>query len=203
MANLITLGRLPLLLIIVLLLAADAPPARLVTVGLLPLLIAMDSLDGIVARRRHEVSLLGSVLDIMVDRAVELVLWVCFAFYRLIPLAIPIIYVLRGTVVDSLRSMHVGAGQAPFKAMRTPLGSWLVGSPVMRSSYGVVKLLSFTGLALAHALRAYAERGAVAWPAARTTMLVFNVTSWIAVVLCLVRGVPVVVEAFLHSRRSA
>jgi CDP-diacylglycerol--glycerol-3-phosphate 3-phosphatidyltransferase len=203
MANLITLARLPLLLIIVLLVSADAPAARLVAAVLLPLLIAMDSLDGIVARRRQEVSLLGSVLDIMVDRSVELVLWVCFAFFRLIPLAIPIIYVLRGTVVDSLRSMHVSAGQAPFKGMRTRLGKWLVGSPVMRSSYGAVKLLSFTGLAVAHALRAYAERSSVGWPAAQTTLLVFNITSWVAVVLCLVRGIPVIVEAALFFRRSS
>jgi CDP-diacylglycerol---glycerol-3-phosphate 3-phosphatidyltransferase len=201
MANLITVLRFPVLLAIVLLFSAASPAVRLLNIGLLVLLILMDSLDGIIARRRNEVSLLGSVLDIMADRAVELILWVCYAHLRLIPVAIPLIVILRGTVVDSLRSVHVSAGQAPFKAMRTPMGKWLVGSPVMRSSYGVVKLVSFAGLALTHALAAYAVQGSVGPGVVQTSLVVFNITSWLAVLLCLVRGVPVVVEALPAFRK--
>jgi CDP-diacylglycerol---glycerol-3-phosphate 3-phosphatidyltransferase len=203
MANLVTVMRFPVLLLIVLLFSSSSPVVRLVNVLLLVLLILMDTVDGIIARRRNEVSLLGSVLDIMADRSVELVLWVCYTHLRLIPLAIPLIFIVRGTVVDSLRSVHVSAGQAPFKAMRTPLGKWLVGSPVMRSSYGAVKLISFAGLALTHALAAFAAQGSVGPGAAQVSLIIFNVTSWLAVVLCLVRGVPVVVEAlpaFLKPR---
>ena len=202
-ANRITIARFPLLLLIVLLLYSLSPLARLATVPLMVVLIAMDSLDGIIARRRGEVSLMGSVLDIMADRAVELVLWVCYAHLGLIPVAVPIIFVLRGTIVDSLRSLHVSAGTAPFKGMRTSLGSWLVGSPVMRSTYGVAKMLSFTGLALTHALSAYASRGAVGSGPVDTIHLVFVVTTWIAVVLCLARGAPVIIEALPPLREAA
>jgi CDP-diacylglycerol--glycerol-3-phosphate 3-phosphatidyltransferase len=195
MANLITVMRFPVLLAIVLLFGSASPGGRLLNVFLIIVLILMDSLDGIIARRRNEVSLLGSVLDIMADRAVELVLWVCFTHLRLVPLAIPLIFILRGTVVDSLRSVHVSAGQAPFKAMRTPVGKWLVGSPVMRTSYGVVKVVSFAGLALTYALMAYAVQGSVGAGVVQASLVVFNITSWLAVLLCLVRGVPVVVEA--------
>ena len=202
MANLITIARFPLLLLIVLLLYATTPLARLATVVLLVVLIAMDSLDGIVARRRGEVSLMGSVLDIMADRAVELVLWVCYAHVGLVPVAVPIIFVLRGTVVDALRSVYVSAGTAPFKGMRTSLGSWLVGSPVMRSTYGVAKMLSFTGLALTHSLSAYASRGAVGASAVETVHLMFTVTTWIAVGFCLARGAPVIIEALPFLREA-
>lgn len=195
MANLITIARFPLLIAIILLLYAHNPLARIAAVPLLLILIAMDSLDGMVARARKEVSVLGSVLDIMADRAVELVLWVCYAHLGLIPVAIPVIFILRGTVVDSLRSLHVREGEAPFDAMRTELGKWLVKSRFMRSTYGVSKLISFAGLALTHALAGYAERGVIVSDIVRISSLVFSITSWISVGFCLTRGLPVIIEA--------
>lgn len=202
MANLITISRFPLLIGIVLLLYTASPLARLVAAALLILSIGLDSLDGFIARARQEVSLMGSVLDIMTDRAVELVMWVVYAHLGLVPVAIPIVYILRGTVVDSLRSVHVGRGTAPFKGMQTRLGTWLVGSPWMRTSYALAKMLSFAGLAVAHALAAYAARGAVTAEAAHVVRLVFVVTSWISVAFCLVRGSPVIVEALTPSSAS-
>ena len=195
MANWITVGRFPVLLAIIMLLYAADPGARLAAVVLMFILIGMDTLDGVVARARKEVSLLGSVLDIMADRAVELTLWIVYADLGLVPVAIPIIYVLRGTIVDSLRSMAVSAGQAPFKSMRTELGKWLVGSPFMRSSYGVSKLVSFAGLAAVNALSSYAARGVVAISTVRWLSLLFLFTSWVSVMFCLARGLPVIIEA--------
>lgn len=195
MANWITLSRFPLLLLIVLMFSFTSPTVRLITVALLVILIIMDSLDGFIARRRGETSLLGSVLDIMADRSVEIVLWVCYAYFDLVPLAIPVIFILRGTVVDALRGMYVSQGQAPFDAMRTKLGRFLVATPLMRSSYGIVKLISFAGLALVHALNAYVAQGSVSLQTVNHTHLLFSVTSWIAVALCLARGIPVIVEA--------
>jgi CDP-diacylglycerol---glycerol-3-phosphate 3-phosphatidyltransferase len=198
-ANLITIARLPLLLVVVLLLYTSNPVGRMLSILGLGLLILMDTFDGVVARARHEVSLMGSVFDIMVDRTVELVLWIVYADLRLVPVAIPIIFVVRGTVVDALRSLHVGAGTAPFMAMRTTWGRWLVGSPLMRSTYGVSKLLAFTGLALTHTLAAYATQGVVEVSTVHVYALVALVTSWISVALCLARGLPVVLE-LLPSR---
>jgi len=203
MANWITIARFPLLIVVVLLLYTSSPSLGLLSALLIAILIAMDSVDGLVARARDEVSLLGSVLDIMADRSVELVLWVCYANLGLVPVAIPIIYILRGTIVDSLRSVHVRQGRAPFKAMRTSLGSWLVGSSAMRSSYGVIKLISFVGLAVTHALIAYAANGAIAPGTARVSNTIFGITSWISVVFCLARGIPVIVEALLALKETA
>lgn len=206
MANLITVSRFPLLIGIVLLLYTSSPVARLIAAALVIVSIGLDSLDGFIARTRQEVSLMGSVLDIMADRAVELVMWVTYAHLGLVPVAIPIIYILRGTVVDSLRSLHVGRGTAPFKGMRTRLGTWLVGSPWMRTSYALAKMISFAGLAVAHALAAYAVKGTVHSETVQWVQLAFVVTSWISVTFCLVRGVPVIIEALAplaSVRRSA
>ena len=195
MANAITLSRLPILIIVILLLYSADPSARLASVFLLVILIALDTIDGMVARARNQISHMGSVLDVMVDRVVELVLWICFADLRLIPVAIPIICVMRGTIVDSLRGMQVSEGQAPLKAARTRLGKWLMGSPFMRTSYGLAKLIAFTGLAVAHTMAAWAARAAVSQESAQSTRTLFNIVSWIAVAFCLTRGLPAIVEA--------
>ena len=195
MANLITVSRFPLLIAIILIQYCNSPLARLISVALLIILILMDMADGMVARKRQEVSLLGSVLDIMADRSVELVMWVVFAHLRLIPVAIPIIFVLRGTIVDALRSVHVSSGTAPFKAMKSKLGKFLVGSPWMRSPYGVAKAFAFAGLALTHALAAYAQLGQVSEQLVHQSQIASNVVSWIATLYCLVRGIPVIIEA--------
>lgn len=194
MANRITVMRFPVLVAVLLLLYSAPPTARLIGAALLIVLIVMDSLDGIVARSRHEESLLGSVLDIMADRAVELVLWIVYADLDLVPVMIPVIFALRGTVVDALRSVYVGRGKKPFDAMKTPLGRWLVGGRVMRSTYGVLKLVSFVGLAVTHALAGYVALGAVSATWASASGTVFLVCSWLATLFCLLRGVPVIVE---------
>ncbi len=203
MANLITVARLPLLVGIVLCLYSPSPTLRLIAVPLLVVLITMDTIDGFIARRRGEESVLGSVLDIMADRVVELVLWVVYAHLRLIPVAVPIIYIMRGITVDSLRNMGASEGTAPFKTLQTRLGAWLVGSPWMRSTYGVSKLISFAGLAIAHTLAAYAVRGVVSENLVRLTLTIFNITTWISVTFCLVRGLPVIIEHLAHHYSSS
>ena len=70
-----------------------------------------------------------------------------------------------------------------------------MGSPWMRTTYGIAKLVSFAGLAVTHALGAFASRGAVPGALVATARTAFLATSWISVVLCLVRGVPVILEA--------
>jgi CDP-diacylglycerol---glycerol-3-phosphate 3-phosphatidyltransferase len=196
MANTITLARFPLLILIILLLYMESPIARLISAALMVILIGMDMIDGLVARARQEDSLLGSVLDIMADRSVEQVMWVVYAHLGLISVAIPIIFILRGVIVDSLRAAQMGGGRTPFKVTQSPIGSWLVGSPWMRSSYGIVKLLSFTGLALTHALFAYSARGVVGGGVVETVWLVFRILSWVATAFCIVRGMPVIIESY-------
>jgi len=106
--------------------------------------------------------------------------------------AIPLLFIIRGTLVDTLRNTQVSDGVAPFQIMATRWGKFLVGSPAMRSSYAVVKLLAFSGLAATLFVRG--QYGA-AVPLTLTFTAIFNVLSWLAAALCLARGIPVIIEA--------
>jgi phosphatidylglycerophosphate synthase len=201
MANVITILRFPVLFLCALLLYLPGATPKIIAVPLIIVLIAMDTLDGIIARVRHETSLLGSVLDIMADRSVEIALWICFAHLHLVPVVIPLTFAVRGVIVDSLRSFSVGNGTTPFQGMRSRVGRWLVGSSLMRSTYGASKLIAFAGLATTHALGALAAQGQVSAASVNTSHLIFSVISWLALGLCLLRGAPVVFEAFSSLRQ--
>jgi CDP-diacylglycerol--glycerol-3-phosphate 3-phosphatidyltransferase len=188
LANLITVLRFPLLVVIVLLLYSGATVGPLIGAPLIVGLILMDSLDGFVARRRDEQTLIGGALDIAADRAVEIVLWVAYAQLRLILVAIPLTVVIRGALVDSIRNVALQHGQSAHSMMRSSWGRWLVNSSVMRTSYGVVKAVAFVLLALALGLQ---TGGHAAWYSVWT---VASAVSWVAVALCIVRGLPVLIE---------
>jgi len=189
LANLITVLRFPLLVVVVVLLYFGGTVGQLIDAPLIVALILMDSLDGIVARRRDEQTLIGSALDIAADRAVEIVLWVTYAHLRLVSVIIPLTVIIRGALTDSIRNVALQHGQSAHSMMRSGWGRWLVASGYMRSGYGVVKAVAFTLLALALGLKTgeYAAWHGV-WVAAL-------VASWLALAFCIVRGLPVIIEA--------
>jgi len=187
--NQVTLARLPLLGGIIVLLYSSSGVAYLVAAPLILALILMDSLDGYLARKYQKTSLLGSVLDIGVDRAVEYVMWVVFAHLRLISVVIPLLVIVRGSLVDTIRAVAPARGETPFGMMRTRLGRFLVGSPWMRSSYGIAKAVAFVTLALAYGLQTLNSPWAAGMKGGALAV------SWLALVLCLVRGAPVLIEA--------
>jgi CDP-diacylglycerol--glycerol-3-phosphate 3-phosphatidyltransferase len=187
LANTITVSRYPVLVITVLMLYYGPPMVQLGAVGMVIVLILMDSLDGVVARRRNEATLIGSALDIAADRAVEIVLWIVYADLGLVSPLIPIVVVIRGTLTDAIRNVALQHGYSAHRMMRSELGHWLVAGPVMRMTYGIVKLAAF--VLLATALGTSGER----W--GDVVLCAGQVTAWAALVLCLARGLPVLVEA--------
>jgi len=175
---------------------------HLVAIPLLFIALMFDSLDGIVARRTGNVSLSGSVLDIAADRMYELVLWVSFADLKLIPVSIPLIVISRTTLTDAIRSLGVRDGKAPFEQHGTRLGAFIVGSRWMRLIYGLAKIVSFCGLTLAIALAGYPE-GSAPFEASSGVLRTFQMTSWIAVAFCVVRGSPVILGAIKRSLQKS
>jgi CDP-diacylglycerol--glycerol-3-phosphate 3-phosphatidyltransferase len=194
MANTITLARIPLLIVVVLLLYLGSPVVHIVTAGIVLFLIFMDTLDGMVARRRKETGMLGSKLDIAVDRIVEQVLWIVYANLHLISVAIPIIFIIRGGLVDTVRSFSLVWGETSFGMMQTKWGRRLVASNFMRSLYGISKAAAFCLLALAMGLRGL-WAGTPKAGTAETVLNVAIVLSWIATAICVIRGAPVLLEA--------
>ena len=191
--NLITLLRIPLLAIVIGMLYSSTAGMRFVAAGLIIVLILMDTLDGVVARATKQTSLLGSVLDIAADRAVELVLWVVAADPGLIPVIVPLIVIARGVFVDALRAVAPAYGMGPFDLVQSPLGRLLVGSPWLRTPYGFVKAIAFFLLALGYGFAA--QTTVTAGQLANGVAVAAQVATWLAVALCLARGVPVFIEA--------
>ncbi len=188
MANLITIARFPLLFLYLAIMYYGKPIHLYWNVLLLFIIFNLDSLDGWVARRRGETSLLGSVLDIATDRTLEYVLWVVYAHLGLIPVIVPIIVLIRGTAVDAVRSVGMKSGKSAFDQIQSPLNQFLVGSRFMRAFYGIAKGIAAILLSLAYALPPVGE----GWfGLVYQTGLVFT---WVSVFLCLVRGIPVLVE---------
>ena len=200
-ANLITIIRYPLLLIFLLLIYFGNPVVRLLSVPFLFFTLFLDTLDGVVARRTETTSLLGSVLDIATDRTYELVLWVVLADLGTISVAIPLIIIARTMLTDAIRSIGVSQGKAPFEQQGTGLGHFLVSSAWMRSGYSINKIVAFCGLTLGFALSGFAEGGSLQ-SASELVLRVSEIVAWVAVVLSIVRGAPVIVSGYQHMRES-
>lgn len=194
--NAISLARFPLLGLVVALLYLGTPTARIWVVPLLFLLIVSDFVDGYLARHLQLTSLLGSVLDIAADRAVEQVLWVVLADLDLVPVVIPLIIIPRGILTDAIRAVAVSQGITPFAMMRSRLGRFLVQSPIMRTGNNVVKSGAFLGMAVAYALQIFSP----GYEAIYTMALMF---SWLGLLFSLLRGLPVIVDGFTFLSHSA
>ena len=193
LANLITLARLPLLVVVLgILLYTVSWGWQLLGLGLLGLLYLMDWIDGLVARARRETSDLGAVLDIALDRTVENVLWIAFLTLGLVSFWVPVIFLVRSFVVDGIRGIAFARGKAGFTMMHTPWGRFLVASRFMRAFYGLAKGVTFGVLWLTHAL-ALQDPGYLAALEPWYQSLV-----WLTVALCVVRGLPVLLDGRLY-----
>jgi len=114
----------------------------------------------------------------------------------------------RGFLVDSLRAIGYGEGKTAFgenNMMRSPLTQWLTAGRPMRLLFGWAKLLAFVFLG---GLVAYDLRDASGtWLGDLYSWDPFRYAGWIcvwgSVVLSIVRGIPVVYDAFLTYGRDA
>jgi CDP-diacylglycerol--glycerol-3-phosphate 3-phosphatidyltransferase len=188
LANIITLARLPILLLVVGLLFVPRFGVRLLGLGLLIVLFIMDWFDGYVARLRNEVTELGAVLDVALDRAVENILWITFMYLGMAPLWVPIVFLIRSFVVDGVRGAALSRGKSGFGMMHSSWGRFLVASRFMRAFYGLAKAVVFCQLYLTHALALhYPTAPAVLQPLNQGLIL-------LSVALCVLRGIPVILD---------
>ncbi len=192
LANLITLARLPLLLLLVALLFVPVFGVQLAGLVLLIVLFLLDWFDGYVARVRNEVTEMGAVLDIALDRSVENILWLTFMYLALVPLWVPIVFLIRSFVVDGIRGVALSRGKSGFGMMHSPLGRFLVASRFMRAFYGLAKAVVFGLLYLTHAL-------ALKYPGAPLALnSLNNALIYLSVGLCVIRGIPVLLDGRIY-----
>ena len=112
MANFITIFRVFLMFIGVYLILEfqDSSTAYIWALVLTILAFALDGVDGYVARKFHEESKLGALLDIMSDRIVENTFWIVFAVMSWLPVWFPLVALTRGFVTDTIRSAAMEKG---------------------------------------------------------------------------------------------
>jgi CDP-diacylglycerol--glycerol-3-phosphate 3-phosphatidyltransferase len=189
--NLVIASRVALAFVAAGLLLEPSGAAVAVGVALIPMVIAMDALDGIVARQLGVASELGGVLDITGDRIVEHVFWITFAVAHQVSLWVPLVVMTRSFLVDAVRGLALVQGRTAFGSgsmARSGLTRFLTASRAMRNLYGLAKVTAFVLLGLLVAAdRTGRDAGALEGAAA--------VSVAAAVALCLLRGLPVLLDA--------
>jgi phosphatidylglycerophosphate synthase len=170
--------------------------ADIAAVALTIAAIALDGVDGYLARTRRMATPLGAQLDILGDRVVENLFFTFFAVAGLISLWLPILFFVRGTVIDFLRGLASRAGRSGFgksSMQETWWGRALVTSRGSRAAYAVLKCVCFCYLGLLVPV----ERWHASWLDAdvRSSLLqVGQILAGAAGAFCIVRAVPVVWE---------
>lgn len=176
---------------------------NLLAVGLTAAAIALDALDGYIARKRRLATPLGAQLDVLGDRVIENVYFTYFAVCGLVSLWLPVLFFARGTATDFIRGIAAHAGRTGWdhgSMMQTWWGRALVTSRWSRGAYAAMKCVCFCYLGLQLAL----ARGPVALVSKLSTVTLgwlwigAQVVIWVTAALCVVRGVPVIVEGWRY-----
>lgn len=201
MANWITFGRFLLLFVLLGVVYSGADWLQLINAPLTIVIITMDGLDGWVARRFGEESLFGATFDIAIDRIVETVLWIVLAQLGFIGVWIPLLFVIRGNLVDAIRSKGAESGTAAFDMMQSPLGRFLVAGRFMRGFYAVVKAVTFAWILFWQPFSALTPGFWADW--GDVLLGVGLLLAWLSAALCIIRGLPVIIEFCINSRPGA
>lgn len=155
--------------------------------------IALDGVDGYLARTRGLATAFGARFDILGDRVVENLFFTCFAASGLISLWVPVLFFARGALTDFLGGLAARSGFGQNSIGTTWWWRNLVASRTSRASYAALKCICFCYLGFLLSVRDMAVEfhpwlGA-AWPLA-TAQAITRLT----MVFCIVRAIPVVWE---------
>jgi CDP-diacylglycerol--glycerol-3-phosphate 3-phosphatidyltransferase len=183
----------------------DVVAADLAAVLLTVAAIALDGVDGYVARTRGLATRLGAQLDSLGDRVVENLFFTFFAVAGLVSFWLPILFFVRGTVIDFLRGLASRAGRSGF-GDRSMLETWwgraLVASRASRAAYAILKCACFCCLGLLLPV----ARWQAEWFDAglrHSLLLAGQSLAGAAAVFCVVRAMPVVWEGRRYLRARA
>ncbi|MBD5402825.1 CDP-alcohol phosphatidyltransferase family protein [bacterium] len=190
-ANIVSISRIFVAFVAIGLLFVHTTSAYIWSVVLTIIAFAMDGVDGYIARKYNQASELGSVLDIMGDRIVEVSYWIVFAVMGWLNILFPIVCVTRAFTTDSIRSVALSKGMTAFgdKSMQsTAWGKFICGSKFMRISYAVAKVAAFILLIVAYIPNMNSNSAGI-------VRVIAEILAWLAIIFCVVRAIPVVVES--------
>jgi CDP-diacylglycerol--glycerol-3-phosphate 3-phosphatidyltransferase len=173
--------------------------ANLTALALIVLAIALDAVDGYLARRKNLATPLGAQLDILGDRIIENLFFTFFAVTGLVSLWVPVVFFVRGTLTDFIRSLAARSGRVGFGKngmLETWWGRALVASRSSRAAYAVLKCTCFCwlGLELTWARGGAAALGLTSGSGDALLQFGAQILVGATVAYCLVRALPVVWE---------
>ena len=177
--------------------------ANLAAVVLTVASIALDALDGHIARRKNQATAMGAQIDILGDRMIENVYFTYFAVVGMVSLWLPVLFFARGAATDFLRGLAMRAGHSGWAAnamVQTSWGRALVASRWSRGLYAAMKCLCFCylGVELALTRGPIALVGDLASDTHGAIRLGAQVLTWATAGFCLVRGLPVLAEGWKY-----
>ncbi len=187
--------------------AGGSIAADLAALALIVAAIALDGLDGYLARRKNLATAMGAQFDILGDRIVENLLFTFFATGGLVTLWVPVFFFVRGTITDFFRSFAARSGRSGFGRNgmhETWWGRALVASRASRAAYAALKCVCFCYLGVEWML-AHASIFQLSARAAASIALGSRVLVGTTVAFCFIRAIPVLWEGrrFFSLRPSA
>jgi CDP-diacylglycerol--glycerol-3-phosphate 3-phosphatidyltransferase len=183
--------------------------ANLAAVVLTVAAIALDALDGHLARSKQMATPLGAQIDILGDRIIENMFFTYFAVVGMVSLWLPVLFFVRGAATDFLRGLALKAGHSGWGAsamLQTWWGRALVASRWSRGLYAALKCACFCYLGLELALMTrgpVALLGSIASETHLTIRAIAQILTWSTAAFCLLRGLPVLVEGWKFFAREA
>jgi CDP-diacylglycerol--glycerol-3-phosphate 3-phosphatidyltransferase len=178
---------------------------NLLAVALTGIVIALDALDGHIARKNQLATPVGAQVDILGDRMIENMYFTYFAVAGMVSLWLPLLFFARGATTDFLRTLALKAGYSGWGMNAMLENRWartLVASRWSRGLYAAMKCLCFCYLGLELAL----TRGplALVHPVTANTQMFVRVgahsLAWATAVFCMLRGLPVFFEGSKYFR---
>ena len=179
------------------------PWLNLLGVALTVSAIALDALDGHVARTKKMATPEGAQIDILGDRMIENMYFTYFAVVGMVSLWLPMLFFARGAATDFLRGLAMKAGHSGWGANALLQNKWaqvVVASPWSRGAYASLKCLCFCYLGLELALMhgPVALLGPVTTDLQATIRTGAHLLAWTAAAFCVVRGLPVLLGGWRY-----
>jgi len=189
----------------------NAVPVGICALALTICAVALDGVDGYLARRLRMATALGAQLDILGDRVIESLFFIYFAGGGQISFWVPVIFFVRGVLTDFLRGVAASRGPADGSARADDfqrnwmlLERWsarIVASRASRGAYAALKCVCFCTLGVEWIVRQGQSSAAAKWGGAIHVTGSAIVVATVA--FCVVRAVPVIWEGSQDLRAAA
>ena len=204
MANLLTVLRMILCIIAIEFLFSGRPELAVASFFITLFVVILDGLDGVVARQMNEQSQFGSVFDILGDRVVENLYWIAFACLNWVAVWVPMVVVTRGILTDGFRSIALSQGFTAFgehSMMKNRFLHFLTASRISRAVYGIAKVLAFLAVIIANIPNVAfldilnIQQHQIYEHIQPNLIFTANILVYITVLMCIIRGIPVLIES--------